>query len=227
MSDVAPIPTLASLYSTPEPVSTAGTTNLGEDAFLRLLTTQLQYQDPSDPVKNEAFVAQLAQFSSLEQLTNVNGTLDGVYAALAAMNNASMASLLGTRVVAEGDTFDYAGAGPHDLSCYATSAVSSGTLTIHDASGSVVYSGPLGALAQGQGVVAWNGLDTSGNQVPAGEYTFSITGLDGEGNTVEVIEQIVGVIDEMDYSTGTPLPSVNGMAVDIADIVTLQSGGVP
>ena len=212
MSDVASIPALASLYTPPATPSTMGTTDLGEDAFLRLLTTQLQYQDPSDPVKNEAFVAQLAQFSSLEQLEGLNGTLDGVYAALAAMNNASMASLLGTDVIAAGNAFTYGGEGP---------------VTVYDEDGGVVWSGDAGALPAGAGSVTWGGLDASGQSVPAGTYTFSIAGFDAAGNAVDVDERITGTITEMDYSTGTPLPSIDGNVVQISDILTLTSGDAP
>ncbi len=227
MSDVASIPALASLYTPPATPSTMGTTDLGEDAFLRLLTTQLQYQDPSDPVKNEAFVAQLAQFSSLEQLEGLNGTLDGVYAALAAMNNASMASLLGTDVIAAGNAFTYGGEGPVTLQASSPVALSSATLTVYDEDGGVVWSGDAGALPAGAGSVTWGGLDASGQSVPAGTYTFSIAGFDAAGNAVDVDERITGTITEMDYSTGTPLPSIDGNVVQISDILTLTSGDAP
>ena len=90
---------------------TYGNTDMGQEAFLTLLVTQLQHQDPLDPQDNEAFVAQLAQFSSLEQLTTANGSLESLYVAMASMNNASMTQLLGQDVRAYGDTFSYDGEG--------------------------------------------------------------------------------------------------------------------
>lgn len=222
----APIPTLASLYATPSTPSTAGSTALGQDAFLRLLTTQLQYQDPSDPVKNEDFVAQLAQFSSLEQLTTVNTQLEGVYAALAAMNNASMATLVGTDVVARGDTFAYDGGGEAALHFDAAADVANATVTVYDEDGNVVWSGDIGALDAGEGTWAWDGRDASGNAAPAGDYRFAISGTDAAGNPVEVEERIVGRVTEMDYSTGTPLPSVDGVEIGIADILSLTDGAL-
>ena len=68
---------------------------MGKDEFLKLLTTQLQNQDPMNPLQNHEFVAQLAQFSSLEQLTSANTSLESLYLAMASMNNASMTQLLG------------------------------------------------------------------------------------------------------------------------------------
>lgn len=224
MSDVAAISPLSSLYGAPEPVSTAGSTELGKDAFLRLLTTQLQYQDPSSPVKNEDFVAQLAQFSSLEQLTSVNDTLEGVYVAMAAMNNSSMANLLGTDVIARGDTFAYSGEGPETLDYSAPTAASTSTLTVYDDSGAVVWSGDTGALEAGEGTLTWPGTDASGTKVPEGDYTFAITAYDAAGEPIEVEERITGTITEMDYSTGVPSPSVDGVVVPISDILSLTSG---
>jgi flagellar basal-body rod modification protein FlgD len=224
MSDsVTQIPALASLYQVPE--QPAPSQELGKDAFLRLLTTQLQYQDPSNPVKNEDFVAQLAQFSSLEQLTAANDTLEGVYVALAAMNNASMASLLGTDVIARGDQFSYAGDGPVELMYTSAGEAASATLTVYDDDGLVVWTGDAGALASGDGTVTWPGVDASGSPAPEGTYRFSIVATDAAGDPVEVEERISGTIDEMDYSTGAPMPSINGVVVNIADVLTLTSGG--
>jgi flagellar basal-body rod modification protein FlgD len=221
MSEVAPIPALASLYEAPQDPSAAGTTHLGEDAFLRLLTTQLQHQDPTNPVRNEDFVAQLAQFASLEQLTGVNERLEGVYVALAAMNNASMASLLGTEVVVRGDRLSYEGEGEVELMYASPAEAASATLTIYGEDGAVVWSGDAGALEAGEGTVTWPGVDTDGGPAPAGDYTFAIVAYDANGDPIDVEERMAGVIDEMDYSTGAPMPSIDGASFSIGDILSL------
>jgi flagellar basal-body rod modification protein FlgD len=224
MPDVATISPLSSLYGPPETASTAGSSELGKDAFLRLLTTQLQYQDPSSPMKNEDFVAQLAQFSSLEQLTGLNSTLEGVYVAIAAMNNTSMANLLGTDVIARGNTFAYSGKGPETLDYSAPTAAASSTLTIYDDTGGIVWSGEAGALEAGPGTLSWDGTDASGNKVPEGTYTFTISGFDAAGEPIDVEERITGTITEMDYSTGAPSPSIDGIVVLMSDILSLTAG---
>ena len=204
--------------------ATAGSDQLDQQTFLNLLTTQMQNQDPLDPMSNEEFVAQLATFSSLEQLMMANGALESVYYGIASLNNAAMAGLVGTDVVALGNGISYSGEGDVALNYDAQGDVANATVEITDSEGNVVWSGDIGALEDGEGSWTWDGTDFDGGQVEAGEYTFSITGEDTDGNDVEVTELIVGTIDEMDYSSGNPQPSVNGVTVDLADILRLTEG---
>ncbi len=205
--------------ATPEP----GNGELGEDAFLQLLTVQLQNQDPSNPVSNEDFIAQLAQFSSLEQLVAIQGSLDMVYLGVASVNNATMSSLLGTNVVARGDQIHLPEDGDLTLHFDATAPATSGTATITDEDGSVIATVDLGSVAEGEGTVVWDGKDADGERVPAGDYTVSFTGLAGDGSTVSIDALMVGLVDSVDYSTGVPRPSVGGVDVGVDAIVRVET----
>lgn len=219
----APIPqSLASLYGAgPVEVEQTGNTDLGKDAFLKLLTTQLQYQDPSNPASSQDFVAQLATFSSLEQLMGANETLGAVYAALDALNDSSMASLLGTTVVARGSEFAYDGEGGADLLVRMPADAATATVRIYDEDGKLVYTADAGPLGEGEQTLTWNGEDTNGNPVGEGTYRFEIEAGDAAGNTIETTELVSGRITSMDYSTGVPAPSINGVAIDLAMIERL------
>jgi len=201
-----------------------GSDELNKETFLTLLTTQMQNQDPLDPMANEEFVAQLAQFSSLEQQMLTNSMLESVYLGIASLNNASMAALVGTDVVAYGDGISYSGEGDVELSYDAAADAASLTLEIFDSEGNVIYSEELGAAEAGEGSVTWNGTDSDGQPAPEGEYTFKITGEDADGESIDVAEMIVGVVEEMDYSSGTPQPIVGGVTVELADIIRLTEG---
>ena len=204
--------------------STYGGQDLDREAFMSLLTTQMQNQDPLSPMANEEFIAQLATFSSLEQLMGLNTMTQAVSLGINSLNNAAMVDLVGQHVVAEGDEFAYDGEGGHELMFDAESTTSSSTLTIYDEDGNVVNSYDLGALDAGEGSWTWDGEDSDGQPVEAGTYRFEITAEDAEGESVEVTEYVHGEIDEMDFSSGSPEPSVNGVAVDLADLVRLTSG---
>ncbi len=195
---------------------------LGQETFLNLLTVQLQHQDPLDPMSNEAFVEQLATFSTLEELISINATLEAVYLGVASMNNASMANLVGTEVVAIADTFTYDGESTEvALNYSAPEDTTATTVTITNSDGEVVYSGDAGPFEAGEGAWTWDGRTTEGGQAEEGEYTFSFSGTDGDGEEVAITSLLVGTVTEMDYSTGTPQPKVEGTAVGIADILRL------
>ena len=225
MSDLSSIAGLPPTWEQQQADASQGSVEeFGQQTFLNLLTTQLQNQDPLDPMKNEDFIAQLAQFSSLEELMGIQSALDSVYTGIAAMNNATMANLLGTEVVAVGDTFSYDGEGPATLHFDAAADIEGGTVTVTDASGSVVWTGAIGAQEAGEGSFEWDGTDLDGQPVPEGEYTFSVTGSGQDGESVEVTELIVGIVDEMDYSSGVPMPSVEGTPVSLGEILRLTAG---
>lgn len=201
-----------------------GSDELGRDAFLRLLVTQLQYQDPLEPTKNEAFVAQLAQFSQVEQLTTANAALESLYAAMASMNNASMTQLLGKSVLAQGDTFYYGGDGDHETHWDSEADATSATVTISDSDGHVVYSTEIGGLEEGRGSWTWDGQTISGGTAEDGEYTFTVTALNRDGDSVDVMELVEGEIDGMSYETGTPVPSIHGVEISLGDILEVSTG---
>lgn len=202
--------------------ATTGSSDLGEDAFLRLLTTQMQYQDPLDPLSNEEFVAQLAQFSALEELQGITAGLEALYLVDVSMNNVAMVGLLGHHVTAVGDTFHYAGSGGAELHFDASASTESAEVTITDSDGDVVYSGDIGGLEEGEGSWTWDGTTADGTTAPEGDYTFTITGADSDGDPVAVTGLIQGTVDEMDYSSGSPVPTVDGIAVQIGDILRVD-----
>ncbi|MFT6143593.1 MAG: flagellar basal-body rod modification protein FlgD [Myxococcota bacterium] len=215
----------SSLFASQAPATpAAGDNELGQDAFLNLLTTQLQNQDPANPMSNEDFIAQLAQFTSVEQLMGMRELMQEQTFGIAALNSSSMANLLGTEVTAASDRFSYSGEGDHALHFEASSAASSVTVRVMDETGNVVDTIEVGSVSAGEGTVNWDGLGIDGNRLPEGEYSFAVTGTDGDGNDVFIQEYLVGVVDEMDYTSGNPRPSVNGIPVNLGDILRLQTG---
>ncbi len=198
--------------------TTYGSSELDQETFLNLLITQLQNQDPLNPQDSQEFVAQLSQFSSLEQLMSLNEGMDTLYMATSSMNNASMTQLIGKEVVAYGDTFSYDGEGDAELLYDAEGEASSSTLNIMDEDGNVVASIALGALAEGEGSYTWDGTTTSG-MAEEGVYTFEIEASDTDGDTVTVYSMVSGIVDTMGYESGTPVPEIDGVEIALGDII--------
>ncbi len=204
--------------------TTYGGQDLGKDAFMSLLTTQMQNQDPLDPMKNEDFVAQLASFSSLEQLMGMNGVMQGVSMGINSLNNASMASLVGKDVVAISADFEYSGEGAQDLHYAFAEDVTEVTLEVKDADGITVHTHTMSEVEAGDQDYSWDGFKINEEQAAAGTYTLSVKGTNAAGVEVNATPTIHGTVTEMDYSSGTPQPSVNGTVVSLGDLLKLTSG---
>ena len=197
---------------------------LGQDSFLKLLVAQMQHQDPLNPQGNEEFIAQLAQFTSLEQLMGVNSSLGDLYAATTSMNNASMTQLLGRNVTAYSDVVPYDGDGPQELHWRSPAEVSQMSVTVTNSEGKLVAREEFDALAAGDGSWEWDGKDVHGVQVPEGQYNVTITAYDTNGNPLEVSSVIKGTINEMSYETGAPIPYIDGVEVSIGSILRVDTG---
>jgi len=208
-----------------EAAITTASDELGQDSFLKLLVAQMQHQDPLNPQGNEEFIAQLAQFTSLEQLMGVNTALGDLYAATTSMNNASMTQLLGRDVTAISDEVPYGGDGPEEIHYDARGDVALMTVTILNDEGKVVSRVELNDITKGEASWTWDGKDIHGVQAPEGTYSVAITAFDGSGNPVPVNSLLKGRVNEMSYQTGAPVPYVDGIEVAMASILRVETGG--
>ena len=208
-----------------ETASVEASSDLGKDSFLKLLVAQMQHQDPLNPQGNEEFIAQLAQFTSLEQLMGVNTALGDLYAATTSMNNASMTQLLGRDVTAMSNLVPYDGDGPQEIHYDARGDVAQMTVTVQNAEGKVVSRAELSDISAGEDFWSWDGKDIHGVQAPEGTYTVSITAFDGSGQPVEVNSLLKGRVNEMSYQTGAPVPYVDGVEIAMASILRVETGG--
>lgn len=179
--------------------SATGNKALGKDAFLQLLVTQLKNQNPLEPQDNGAFVAQLAQFSSLEGITTLNDTVSG----LAGNYNSSQAlqasSLVGRSVIAPGDKAVVDTTKSLSGTVVVPSSVAAATLKITDATGKVVRTIDLGAQPAGNASFIWDGKNDAGETVPAGTYSFgATTSIDGQA--VALITNLPATVNSVTIS---------------------------
>ena len=146
---------------------------LGQDAFLQLMITQMNNQNPLEPQSNSEFVAQLAQFSSVEGLDKLNKTMEFMAAAFGSSHALQASSLVGRSVKVDTDTTylptDGQVAGTVDLP-YTTSDL---RIDIFDESGELVGQQLLGQQQGGEIKFSWDGVGDDGNRLPAGNYRFA------------------------------------------------------
>ena len=147
--------------------------DLDRNAFLRLFTTQLQNQNPLDPMKNEAFVAQLAQFSSLEATTRMSDSLDQFVTSQSTEKVMRGASLIGKNVFVSGATVSQTGGQPIEGMLNLDGMADSVMLQVVDRnSGQIVNAMDLGPQMAGEVEFTWNGGNFQGEAAPAGDYVF-------------------------------------------------------
>ena len=143
---------------------------MGQSAFLTLFTTQLQNQNPLDPMQNEAFVAQLAQFSQLEATTKMSDNLQNLVASMSNERMSAMSGLLGKKVALADGKALLSGGQAVEGSVALDSDVDSISLKVYSSSGSLVRTGEIGAQKKGDFMFNWDGKDDNGNQLDDGVY---------------------------------------------------------
>lgn len=195
-----------------------GNDEMDKDAFLKLLVTQLQYQDPLEPTDNTEFVAQLAQFSSLEGINNLNSSMEGISKSVTGMQDISSAGLVGRVAKTAGSTFEFIGGMDSKFGFDLDSAASSVKVSVADSKGSLVRSLDMGALSAGDHLIAWDGTDNDGVQLGEGAYTFKVTAVDQQDRTVMAAPYTTGVITSVGFDAGASTLKVNGLPVSRNDI---------
>ncbi len=160
---------------------------MGKQDFLTLFTAQLQNQNPLDPVKNEAFVAQLAQFSQLEALTNMQSSLDNLSSTMSSDRLQGSSALIGKKISIADTASPLGDTGGIDATIDLPDGASGIQLTVKDSQGNTVQELIAGAQNPGTVSLTWDGLDAVGNRVPTGNYKLSAQAVvNGKTTTVSV-----------------------------------------
>lgn len=160
--------------------------SLGKDAFLRLMITQLNNQDPLNPQENAEFVAQLAQFSTVEGIDNLNTSFSGFSNSMSSSQALQASSLVGRQVQVQTDRANYDGAASVNGFVELSAATANAQVSVFNAGGELVRTIDLGNLPAGQHGFSWDGQNASGTDMPAGSYLFRTQALiDGQQSELD------------------------------------------
>ncbi len=192
------------------------------DTFLRLLTTQLQNQDPLEPLDSSKFTEQLVSYSQVEQQINTNANLESLLALSKSAATASAVSYLGKMALTGGavtglqnDTATWRYKLPGDAA--------SVRLSIADASGHVVRT-LSGEMTVGTHEFAWDGKNAAGTKLPDGAYQLSIVAKAADGTDITSTISGVGIVKEIDMSIpSNPILTVSGRMIGMNEILGLKN----
>lgn len=198
---------------------------LGENAFLQLLVAQMKNQDPLQPMDNTDFVAQLAQFSNLEQVMGINSRLDTLAAQGRGLQNTQAANLVGQVVTINGANVTLDGSGAAASYGFSLGAAAAATtITVTDSSGNVVRTMDGGAHPAGITQLAWDGKSDAGVLQPAGTYTITVAATSSNGAPITVTQNGTGTVQSISLAGGTPtLQLDNGLSAPVSDLLDIQS----
>jgi flagellar basal-body rod modification protein FlgD len=185
------------------------------DEFLKLLTTQLQHQDPLSPLDPNQFTQELVQFSSVEQQIQTNTSLSTLISLQQNAQVTSALGFLGHTVVISGTTAQLNN-GTATWN-YSINKPATASINVSDSTGKVVFSTTQG-VTPGQQTFTWNGQTSNGNVLSSGTYKISITATDANGQSVAVATQSQGVVSGVDVSQSPPALTVNGQSYPLNQI---------
>ncbi|HNR13748.1 MAG TPA: flagellar hook capping FlgD N-terminal domain-containing protein [Thermodesulfobacteriota bacterium] len=212
-----------------ESVQSAGNTStssskavLDNEDFLNLLVAQLQAQDPLNPMDSTDFTAQLAQFSSLEQLQNMNESMEYLLLYQSSMNNAQAVSFIGKEIRAIGNQTQVNEGVVDPIHFELQDDAQAVYIHVYNEAGELIRTVETGAIDAGQQSYTWDGKDDEGQAAPDGVYTFEVLAVDELDESVTVTPYIIGVVDGLELKNNATYVVTGGIEVPLGNIIEIK-----
>jgi flagellar basal-body rod modification protein FlgD len=190
-------------------------------SFLELLTTQLQNQNPLDPLDTNQFTQQLVEFAGVQEQINTNDSLATLVSLQQTAQSTQALTFVGKTATVSGSTTALSNSSATwDLNIPSNCTMN---ISITNSTGQTVYSGTYSATAGNDQPFTWNGKGSDGTQWPDGQYKLTATATDSSGNSVGVTTQIQGVVSSVDLTQTPPLLTINGQSYTINQVTGISS----
>ncbi len=216
--------TIDNQFQTFTPAAKGGQ-NMDKDAFLELMIAQLKNQDPLDPMDGTEYASQLAQFTSLEQLTNLNESMnksiEADYFLSQSINNTLTATLIGNDVKLASPTLHNVGQDNVEFGYTLPVDASKVTVKIYNEHGALIKTIEKENTPSGDHKLSWDFFDDNGNKVPQGKYSFKIEATNAKGEKMNVSSYGVGTIDGVKFGENGTTLIVDGVEYSLADIIEI------
>jgi len=196
-----------------------GNPTLDKDAFFKLMIAQMKNQDPTNPLKSHEMAAQLASFSSLEQMQNMNKTLEEMKNGQKPTENFQALNMIGKAVAGDSSQVIRGVADKdHDFKFNLPLEASEVEVHVRNADGDVVRKYALKGLKKGDNKLTWNGADDKGNKLPPGEYKFFAEAKGADGKKVSIKTDFNGTITGVNYTADGPVLMVGTQTIRMRDV---------
>ena len=185
-------------------------TQLDKDGFLKLLSHQLQNQDPMKPMDQKKFAADLAQFSQLEQMTNMNGNIESLAKENSSKSKFYGASFLGKEVFTKGSTLNHKEGTSTDVPFFLDKPAKKVLVRIYDEQNQLVSTVEKEGMSDGQKNVRWDGVALDDTNAAPGKYRAEVWAWDGQMNKFKGETQASGQVTGVHFKDGETVLVVDG-----------------
>lgn len=194
--------------------------NADFDMFLKLLTAQMQNQDPLDPMDTAQYTQQLVQYSQVEQSIEQTATLKSLLSAFGTQNLMQASAMIGAQVETTSAVSGLSAATPAQWTWSSSRDVASMTATIKDEKGKIIETLPIDAKGAA-GAFTWDGTLTNGKKVDPGLYKLELEGKDASGTKVAATAHSFGKVSDVELSNGVVQLTINGHKVSTGDLLRI------
>jgi flagellar basal-body rod modification protein FlgD len=202
---------------------------MGKDDFLRLMITQMKYQDPSKPFEMEKMGSELAQLSSMEQLQNLNTTLKQLVSKDQPLERLAMTNLIGKTVVVDRDRFPHTEGQAEVLHFNLPQDARQVTVAVVDSGGEVLLEQDLGPQKQGENTFNWDGKKANTMPAKSGSYTLMVNATDSRGSPIPIPKNVNAPVIGVSYEGDQPVLLVGTPGspdkVDLKQVVKIIDQG--
>jgi flagellar basal-body rod modification protein FlgD len=189
---------------------------------MNLFITQMEYQDPLNPMDNNEMATQMAQFDTVDALTTMNNTLTQMMTNEASLGNLQATSLIGKTIEANGNSLSIQN-GVVSNGAYQLSQAGNVSIQISDSSGNLVRQIDAGYQDTSMQSLGWDGKNQQGTALPDGTYTFKVSATDQGGKAVSVTTYQTGTVDGVSFQNGTAVYQVGGNNINFSNIVSISN----
>jgi flagellar basal-body rod modification protein FlgD len=201
---------------------------MGKEEFLKLLTYQLQHQDPMNPMDQSKMTGELAQFSQLEQLSNLNKKFDDVNRTKNIEDKFYAASFVGKKVVTGGSSINLKNSGdPGEVLFKLDGDASKVLVRVLDEKNNIMGEMWKDGMSQGSHQVTWDGVALDGSPAAKGTYKAQVKAWDSLGNEVLAKTEATGIVQSVNFDEGEPVLTVSGQKVFLRDVQSFHTADVP
>jgi flagellar basal-body rod modification protein FlgD len=195
--------------------------DLGQDAFMKLLVAQLRNQDPLEPMDPQESIAQLAELTSVEQMVSMERRLSAIEVGIAGLANTEVASFVGRTITADTSTLRLDELGQATGAFSLEGPAAEVNVSVRDAEGRLVRTLSLGARGVGAHGIDWDGRNDAGDRLPPGRYALEVEAVDADGNPVEASTRVTDRVTGVTYEDGFAELLLGDFRVVLGDVVSI------